>query len=99
MFAVIYFSYTNNTGSEEAPAWNIEEKVFQNGAELQIGYLYDTDIPEHERLYMEVMDGTTVTIASVYELTDMSDITVKLEPLFAFDNKDVCRFTVNLIQQ
>ena len=99
LYAVVYFSYTNKSGAEQTPGWNLNDKAFQNGTELEHGYIYRTDIPEHDLMYKEIMDGTTVTIASIYELTDMSDLTVKLEPLFSWDNSNTCKFTVSLIQQ
>ena len=99
LYAVVYYSYLNNSGKEQTPGYALDDTVFQNGLELQTGYLYDVDIPEHDLMYKEIMDGTTVTVANIYELTDMSDITIKLQPMFSWDDSKACRFTVNLIQQ
>lgn len=99
LYVVIYFSYTNNTGEEKAPGWQINNTVFQNGLELSTGYMYDTDIPEHDKTYKEVLDGTTITFAEIYELSDMSDITIKMQPFISWGNSPSCKFTVSLIQQ
>lgn len=94
---VIYFEYTNDSGQTTTPANALTVSAFQNGVELD-GIMpgYDNAIPEADTAYKDVQSGTTVNIALIYTLSDESDVSLEISPMFYSNMTEIGKYTFSL---
>lgn len=86
---VIDYTFTNN--SDEAISFSsaVQEELFQDGVELQSGYLpynhpmYDED--SYSASSTEIKSGASIKVRRVYELTSDSNVEIKLTDWQSFD--------------
>lgn len=92
--AVVTYTFTNNSDEAASPATAILPKVFQNGAELEMAIV--TDSEESGKYMNEVKPGSSISFELSYELEDTSDVTVEVTELFSFDNTVIAEQTFSL---
>lgn len=76
---IVTYSYTNNSldgASMSSFMWNVKDKVYQNGTELQETYVADL---ENDNATRDIKPGTTVEVTKGYKLIDeTADVDVEL---------------------
>lgn len=80
---LVYYEYTNKSGSSSCPMIDVSLQAFQNSISLEAA------IPETTEnaldLYMsEVAPQQTITVCQAFSLTDTSDVTLTASDAFAF---------------
>ena len=87
--AIVSFDWTNNSGKNQAPAYSINIKVSQDGAELKDAYVddwqYSPDI-----YWKKVKSGETVQVQKAYTLSNViSPIDVQIEEAFSWEKDSI----------
>lgn len=81
---ILYFNYTNTSGSSTNAAFSFMPKVFQNGIQCQTA-IFLNPVPEITAASTEVQDGISIDVAYAYNIGDKSDLTVELNELISFE--------------
>lgn len=88
---ILYYNYTNKRQETKSAMWgDCYIKAFQNGIECDYTFMnYDnkTGKTERDNMDKEIMSGVTITVADVFKLTDMSDVTLDISDMWDWDNK------------
>ena len=92
--AVVTFTFTNNSEETTSPAVALHAQVFQNGTEL--GMAITADNEDAGKYMNDVKPGASITYGLAYELEDMSDITVEVQELMAFNDVLLAEQTFSL---
>lgn len=90
VFAVFY-NFTNNSEDTISATSALFVKAFQDGVELDTGYLADADLPEDKAGtygadYKDVRPGTTIECYEEFVLTSTSDVEVEVTEFMSFDD-------------
>ena len=90
VFAVFY-NFTNNSEETVSATVALYVKAFQDGVQLDNGYLAESDLPEdkastYDADYKEVRPGTTIQCCEEFKLTSTSDVEVEVTEFMSFDN-------------
>lgn len=94
----LYYDYTN-TDTEPTGAYlaDYHITVYQNGIECDITSLpFDEDDEAVHNYIKKVTSGTTINVAQVFRLSDMSDITIEIEELWNWSNPKKQTITLSL---
>lgn len=98
-YLIIYFDFTNNSGHSTMPFYSdLNVKAFQNGVSLTqcMSNTYSDTVPEEDIAFKNIQDGTTVTIALRYILSDNSAISLEINPMIIWDNTEIGKYTFEL---
>lgn len=98
-YLFIYFEFTNNSGHSTTPFYtDLNVKAFQNGVSLTqcISNLYSDTVPEEDIAFKNIQDGTTVTIALRYILSDDSAVSLEINPMIIWDDTEIGKYTFEL---
>lgn len=79
-----YYTFTNKAAENQMAAVATSVKAFQNGVECSTAISME-DKPEIENYMKEVQSGGSLEVCQVYELADMSDVTIEAQELISFD--------------
>ena len=90
VFAVFY-SFTNNSEETTSATVALYVKGFQDGVQLEPGYLAQDDLPAdkatmYEADWKDIRPGTTIDCYQTFVLTSTSEVEVEVTELFSFDN-------------
>jgi hypothetical protein len=81
---ITYFYFTNNSDETKTAMAAFSVKVFQHGKEMSPAYI-SQHIQEESDSFAQVMPGADpIRVAFVSKLDDMSDVIVRVGPLFDF---------------
>ncbi|WP_317395688.1 DUF5067 domain-containing protein [Blautia hydrogenotrophica] len=94
----IFFDYTNNSGENASPSYALTIKAFQNGMELTGFMPADDSIPEANNAFKEIQSGYGATIAMLFQINDMSDISVEIGPMVRYNDTEIGEFTIPIEQ-
>ena len=84
---VLYYNFTNKDSEAQSAAWaDFYITVFQNGIECDTSFIWDDRDEAMDNYSKDVMQGTTINVAQVYELRDLSDVTIQIEELWNWSN-------------
>ncbi len=83
---VVSFTFTNNSAKDSSFMIATSAKAFQNGIELESAILMD-DTYDSSNSMKDVKPGNSLVVQWAYVLTDKSDVTVEVQPLFSFDDE------------
>lgn len=76
---VVYYEFTNNSNKNQSFLYSFSGKCFQNGVEMEASWMYDSQ--ETENSVREVKPGTTVTVATPFEIgEDTDNIVLEVTP-------------------
>lgn len=79
----VYYEFTNNSDENKTFAYSFDDKVFQNGVELDTSWFHVND--ESKNSGREIQPGTTVTVVSGFVLNESRDnVTLQIEPWISF---------------
>ena len=92
-YVICEYNWTNSSDQNAMFLTAVSEKAFQNGIELDVGILLDVDT----NTITEVMPGYSLTVRTIYTLTDPSaEITFMVSPFMDILNEYTpLTFTVN----
>ena len=94
---VIYFEYTNESGQTTSPANALNIRAFQNGIELNwMMPDFNNSIPEADVAFKDIQSGTTTDIAMIYTISDESDVSIEISPMFYTDTTEIGKYTFAL---
>lgn len=82
---VIYFDFTNNSGSATSYGWTAFEKLTQGDAELETTFvIIDLDTYDYigEGAFSDIAPGTTVEVSRAYKLNGTDIVNMNLSDLF-----------------
>lgn len=92
---VVYYEFTNNSDENQTFDYCFDDKVFQNGVELESSYFHVNE--ESKNSGKEIKPGVTITVASSFVLTeDRSNVELEVSPFMSFDNKILMRVAMAL---
>lgn len=93
---VIYYDYTNKD-PEATGAWlaDYSMKVFQNGLQCDTTFAFDFSDDSIDNYSKDILTGTTVNVAQMYRLTDMTDVTIQIKELWNWDNPQSQSVTIS----
>lgn len=83
---IVKYSFENVSDSKAASfVWNVSDKVYQNGMELENAYLLDDSANyDSEKKSVEIQKGTKIEVEVAYVLRDTtSDIEVEVGRLIS----------------
>ena len=89
---IVVIDYTFTNDSDEATSFSmaVEEELFQDGVQLQSGYLpYNHpmyDEIDSSNSYTDIKAGASIQVREVYELKSDSNVEIKLTDRSSFDN-------------
>ncbi len=86
----LVFEYTNTSDDTASFIWDSSVKAFQNGVELDMAFVLEED-KEYSNSSKEVKPGTTINVASLFELTDKSDVEIEVSELISFSNNKLVK--------
>lgn len=86
---VIYYNYTNKRSDEVSAMGNSAYlSLYQDGVQMDHGILsYDSRNAAADNHYKNVMTGTTIEVAEVFELKNHNDVTLTIKDIFDFTGK------------
>lgn len=82
----IYYEFTNNSDENKTFMISFNDKAYQNGIELDSSIFHVNE--ESKNSSREIQPGTTVTVVSGFVLSDMSEVTLEIEPEFSYNKKE-----------
>ncbi len=78
---VVYYEFTNNSNENQTFYYSFSGKCFQNGVEMEETWMFDNQETDNAR--KEIRPGTTVTVATAFEIgTDTDGIVLEITPWF-----------------
>lgn len=80
-----YYTFTNKAAENQMAAVATSVKAFQNGVECSTAISME-DRPEIENYMKEVQSGGSIEVCQVYELADMSEVTIEAQELMSLDD-------------
>ena len=84
---VVYFYFTNNSDGTQMAMTTFNVQVFQNGKECGSAYISE-HIQEYSDSIANIMPGSNpVRVAFLANLTDKSDVIVRVSPLISFGDE------------
>ena len=85
----IYYNYTNKRSDEVSAMGNSAYlSLYQDGVQMNHGILsYDSRNAAVDNHYKNVMTGTTIEVAEVFELKNHNDVTLTIKDIFDFTGK------------
>lgn len=92
---IVYYEFTNNSDKTQTFDYCFDDKVFQNGVELESSYFHAND--ETKNSGKEIKPGVTITVASSFVLTEnRSNVELEVSPFMSFDDKILMRVAMAL---
>lgn len=94
---LIYFTYTNESGSTSYPDSSLNVKSFQNGIELT-GLMsgWDNVPAAEENASKSIQNNTTVEVAFRYQLADNTDVTLEITPFSYSNTTPIGKYTFSI---
>ena len=92
---IIYYEYTNLGDDTSNFMFNVSEKLFQNGIQLETAILMDSP-DEYCNSMLDIQKGATIAVASAYSLRDNDNpVTLEISELISFsDEKDTQEISI-----
>lgn len=92
---IVYYDMTNNSKENKCFNYCFDVKGWQDGIELETNYLYDCD--EEKNTSKEIKPGATITVASVFELSNStSDVEIEFQPWISFIDEVVFELKLSI---
>ena len=91
---IVTYSFTNNSSENASFAWNIDDNAFQNGIELERGFVYGYDGYDSGSSSRNIQPGKSMDIQEAYELRDDSKVEIQLGLIFSDEISD--KFYINV---
>ena len=87
----VFYSFTNNSEETVSAAVALYIKAFQDGVELEKGYLAENDLPAEKAAtydadWKDIRPGTTLECYEEFILTSTSEVEVEVTEFMSFDN-------------
>lgn len=95
-YVFVFFEYTNDSGESSIPCYSLTVTAFQNGIEIDSFMSMSDGIPEAERAFKEIKNGTTTDIALKFELSDDSPIELEISPMIVFGDTPIGEYKFEL---
>lgn len=74
----VYYTFTNNSDENEAFVFNVRDKAFQNGVELDSSLFHVNDYSKKRE--SELQPGVSTTVCSAFILQDDSNVELQVYP-------------------
>lgn len=95
-YLVALFSYENTKDESNAPWLDFMIKAYQDGVELERGYIYEYTYEDFKSEDTNVRPGATLKFFELFELTSDSPVDVEVSETFSFDDKPAAECTFDL---
>ena len=86
-YLVALFSYENTKDESNAPWLDFMIKAYQDGVELERGYIYEYTYEDFKSEDTNVRPGATLKFFELFELESDSPVDIEVSEAFSFDNK------------
>lgn len=94
---LIYFTYTNESGSTSYPDSSLSIRAFQNGIELTSLMSGWDNVPvAEENASKAIQNDTTVEVAFRYQLTDDTDVALEITPFSYSNTTPIGKYTFSI---
>lgn len=87
---VVFYNFTNNSEETISAAVALYIKAFQDGVQLDTGYLDEDHVPEgktYDADWKDLRPGTTLECYEEFVLTSTSDVEVEVTEFASFDDE------------
>ena len=98
-YFVALLEYTNKSDESDSPWLNISVNAFQDGVELESGYIYDFSYENYKSDDTKVRPGGTLKFFKIYELAGDSPVDVEVSSMFDFTDNQHIEYTFDLGNQ
>ncbi len=85
---LLYYDYTNHADTPSSPMVDVHIAAYQHGSALT-ATISASNIAEVDNYLKETTSGETVTVCQVFELSDLSNVTIQMEEAFSLGNSNV----------
>lgn len=92
-YLVVKINWTNNGSSAQSYLAKLSVHAYQNGVELERGYVYNLETNE----MTNILPGYDINVYELFELTNNSDVTITIDTYFDLTDKfDDIIYTVSV---
>ena len=90
---VALLEYENKKEESNSPLFEFSIKAYQDGVELDSGYIYNYSFENYKDSDTNVRPGSTLKYFQIFKLEGNSPVDVEVAPMFNFDNQhaEYCR--------
>ena len=95
---VALLEYTNKTSESDSPLFNYSITAFQDGIELETGYIYDYSYENYKDAGTKIRPDSTLNFYKIFKLDGNSPVVLEVAPMFNFDDTHI-EYTFDLSQE
>ena len=95
---VALLEYENKKEESNSPLFEFSIKAYQDGVELDSGYIYNYSFENYKDSDTNVRPGSTLKYFQIFKLEGNSPVDVEVAPMFNFDNQHA-EYTFDLSEE